>query len=103
MDRIRAFYISSKKSFLCSWFPHQTPDKWSLMVEDVNKLMKLSEIGRMIKVKIKQDGCCVDGEPRNLEVWGNVDRGIWDQEATSLDMLRDQGHGKKGKIYYDFD
>ena len=72
-------------------------------LEDVNKLMKLSEIGRMIKAKIKQDGCCVDGEPRNLEVWGNVDRGIWDQEATSLDMLRDQGHGKKGKIYYDFD
>ena len=74
-------------------------------LDGVNKFMKLSEIGCMIKAKLKQDGfdgCYFGGvEPKSLDVWGSVDRGIWDQRATSLDALKGQGHGKKGRVYYD--
>ena len=69
-------------------------------LDGVNKFMKLSEIGRMIKAKLKEDDSWVDGDLSSIEVWGSVDRGIWNQNSTSLEELNGQGHGKKGKLYY---
>jgi len=74
-------------------------------LEGVNKEMKLFEIGQLIKDKLKPNELNPKGwkgakQLKHLDVWGSIDRAMWDQDKTLLKHLRGQGHGAYGKLFY---